>query len=88
MSNLSRRRCRGRTCRAEILMVPTVTGKYLPVDADPQPDGSVVIEVDLLGEPYAQVVNLAGVQEATKRGVPLYMPHHATCPDVEEFRRA
>lgn len=81
-----RRRCTGRTCRAEIALLPTEAGKRLPIDVDPDPDGNVRVDRDLLGEPVAHVLAGELLDEARATGVRLYMPHWSTCPDVEAFR--
>lgn len=85
MSNY-RRRCRGQTCRAEIALLPTEAGKRLPIDVDPHPDGNVAVTRDLLGEPVAVVLGATAAARWRAEGRSLYMPHHATCPDVEAFR--
>ena len=77
------RRCRGETCRAEIIFLPTSAGKTIPIDPTPTPDGNIRIATDLLGEPVAHVLGRTVARSATE---PLYVPHWATCPDVEEFR--
>ena len=76
-----------RKCGAEIIFIRTPRGKYMP--ADPQlapyklgagggpvitPEGEVIRGV---GEPF-------GLEPADGRG---YIPHWATCPNAEEFRR-
>jgi hypothetical protein len=80
-------RCRGRTCRAPILFVPTQDGHTIPLNAQPDPAGNVAILSDLLGGDVAQTLGPDDAQRWRADGFPLYMPHHATCPDVEEFRR-
>jgi hypothetical protein len=78
--------CRGTSCRQRIRFLPTQTGKTIPVDEQPHPNGNVLIEADLTGEPYAQILPRHQADRAFRKGTLLYMPHHATCPDVEEFR--
>lgn len=84
--DLPRRRCRGTRCRAEIILAPTVT-TVMPLDATPNPAGNVVLGRDLLGGVVAHVVAGSHLELLRASGRDLYMPHHATCPDVEEFRR-
>ncbi len=86
MDELPRRRCRGRTCRQHIILAPTQTGRYLPIDAEPDEAGNVQLAADLLGYPYAQVLNDGDATRARDRGETLYMPHHASCVDVDDFR--
>lgn len=54
----------------------------MPVDAAPNPDGNLTMTPGSgPGAPLVEVVNLFTDPEAVR-----YMPHHATCPNVEEFR--
>lgn len=74
-----------RSCKAPIRWARTVNDKPLPVDAHPTPDGNV-----LLREPGPTADVLAGLFLAAARdqGLELHMPHHATCPDGEKWRRS
>ena len=53
------------------------TGKWMPVDSEPSPDGNVRIDV---------VANKASVVEPGSHHV-LYLSHFATCPKAGEHRR-
>ena len=88
MADLPVARCRGNACRAPILWLPTPTGNRIPLEPQPTTDGNVAIEHDLLGEPYAQVLSPDAARRATNAGQPLHMPHHAVCPNAEEYRHA
>jgi hypothetical protein len=70
-----------RSCRAAIFWAITeAKGKLQPIDAKPVDAGNLVVE--RRGSVYyAHVVDLFD-----KPG-PRFMPHHATCPDVEDWKR-
>lgn len=73
-----------RSCGAEIIWAETVKGKRQPIDPLPVGKGDIILR-DRPGEdPLALVVladPLPGMSE------PKHLPHHATCPDAEEWRR-
>ena len=88
--------CSGPRCGAAIRWAETRTGKPIPLDAEPHPDGPVVLEPRPGGKPSlaivvgkpkpapAQLDLLAPPLEVDDR--PRWMPHHATCPDAPRFR--
>lgn len=81
-----------RSCKAPMLWVTLPSGKRNPLDAEPSPDGNILLlELqDRGGRPWrlATVVqNDDLLAEARELGVPLYRSHFATCPDAEEHRR-
>lgn len=63
----------------------TYTGKRMPLDPDPHPDGNVAV-VDSPGRRIAIVLTKDELVEARELGRDLFMPHHATCEKVEMFR--
>jgi len=72
----------------------TVNGKPQPFDSEPSEKGTVLLEEKSGHEPpVARVVtakNRATVEaEYAGRGetLKLFVPHHATCPKVREFKR-
>lgn len=71
-----------RACGAPIKFVKTPAEKWLPVDPDQ------ISSDDLeLGEKY---VSLAGEVVTQQKGAPSstgYIPHWATCPNAEQFRK-
>lgn len=71
--------CRG--CGAPIRWVRTEHGNLMPIDPDPDPDGNVEL-VDDLGEELVAIVHA----QPTLTGGDRWMPHHATCPDADQFR--
>lgn len=86
-------RCSG--CDAEIRWVATKNAKPQPIDAEPNGKGNirfiepVVYRATRRGPLRAIEVipkaELAG--ELFPDGRERYMPHHATCPNVDEYRR-
>ncbi len=83
--------CRG--CGAPIRWVRTEHGNLMPLDADPDVDGNVEL-VDPVGQTVsaAQVAVTAQPVTAVMHGQPTmtggdrWMPHHATCPNADDFR--
>lgn len=67
--------CKG--CNAEIEWFETIRGKKAPVDATPEKRYVVRERLNQKAEVIGHVVELVNT----------YMPHHATCPKVEEFRK-
>jgi hypothetical protein len=81
-----------KSCQAPILWVRVKnTGSLMPVDAKPNPKGNVEVEA---GEPERGVGYGGYVYRAVVHGQPpmmvagtLHMPHHATCPQADQWRR-
>ena len=79
-------RCRSPHCDAPIRWLVTANGKRIPVDEEPNPEGNVQLGY-VGGAEVAIVLNDPADRAAAQvAGVTLYMPHHATCPDVGRFR--
>jgi hypothetical protein len=68
-----------RSCGAQILWAITANGRYLPVDADPDPSGSIRLHRSEGGDLLA---NVGGTDDG-----PLYRSHFASCPDADHHRR-
>lgn len=85
--------CDGPNCDAQVVWAETPEGSRQPFDREPDPKGNriligrgpdkaplalnlKVLSDDVLGGALHDQIR----QEAT------YMPHHATCPDAEQFR--
>lgn len=68
-----------RSCGAPIIWVPTANGKKMPLDAEPNPSGNVIIRDGAL--------MVGASAENVRDGEQLLMPHWATCPESERFRR-
>jgi hypothetical protein len=74
-----------RSCSAEVLWVYFVSsGRRAPLDAEPTPDGRVLLEPDGI---HARVVSAQRAMEARAAGEQTYTSHFATCPDKREWRR-
>lgn len=79
-----------RSCGASIVWAITERGKRIPLDAEPNAvKGNMVLEVETLivnGHPQErwrarQVAPLLDAAQVR------YMPHHATCPQGNQWRR-
>jgi hypothetical protein len=77
--NYGRSKCR--SCEAAILWAVTTKGSLMPVDADPHPDGTLVL-IDNHGELFVR--HPSPMFDADK---PLHRSHFATCPDAKEHRK-
>lgn len=65
--------CKG--CGAQIIWCVTVSGKKQPYDAKPEKRGVIALFQPGTREP------------PTMRIEDTYLPHHASCPEVERFRK-
>jgi len=77
-------------CPAEIRFFRTSGGGWMPVDAEPNPEGSLVIVSEFVDTDdhgttrKIPVVDLPGL--FTPADADRWMPHWATCPEADEFR--
>jgi hypothetical protein len=86
------RRCDGPNCGAEVVWAETLEGKRQPFE--PNPEGNRVLlgrglERLPLALPLTQIEDdsgIGGFLHTRLREEAAYMPHHATCPDVERLR--
>ncbi len=74
-----------RSCRARVLWVVTDGGKRMPVDADPVPDGTLVI-ADRGADDTPHVTSVAP-DALLIDDPPRYRSHFATCPNADQHRR-
>ena len=72
-----------RSCGAEIAWYVTVNHKRIPLDAEPSPDGNLIVEDSM--EPHMAMFTSAGPGEDL--GTPRYTSHFATCPNAAQHRR-
>ena len=72
-----------RKCPAEIQFCKTSFGKWMPIDADPDPKGNLY----KTGESVEGVDVVETVSLFTPADAERYMPHWATCPAADEFRQ-
>lgn len=75
-----------RSCGASIIWAHTLTGKRMPVDAEPHQEGNLTV-LDIDTEPKAMVVpgDIAAMNRAN--GAPLWRSHFVTCPQATQHRR-
>lgn len=72
-----------RTCGAPIMWVPSFTsGKVMPLDLYPVPDGNVVL-IETKDGPRAKVLGARSVRPAAAS---FYTTHFSTCPDAAFHR--
>ncbi len=69
-----------KSCGAAIRWVRTVSGKAMPLDPEPCPDGNVVIAGD--GAALTLANKVAPLQPGPK-----YKSHYSTCPDAPRWRK-
>lgn len=85
-------RCKGHryggTCRAPILWAVTEAGETQPIDPDPDPRGHIIVEQHADGQVRSRVETMLDEIRETREGrtAVRYMPHHATCADVDLWR--
>jgi hypothetical protein len=65
--------------------ISDTTGKRMPIDAEPNPDGNLAVRQDEPGGPLRcrPLPKGAELQPGEKRA----MPHWATCKDTKRFRK-
>ncbi len=77
-----------RSCQAPIQWVITERGVMMPLDADPQPDGNIILTVSgaraLSTEAKQNAVLLA---ESTDQALTFYRSHFASCPFAKRHRK-
>lgn len=85
-------RCNAEGCRAAILWVRTINGGRAPLDAEPvgRDVGNLVLVKATEGEDpialHLTHLDTAAVGSLEREGAAFYVDHHATCPNVEDFR--
>lgn len=73
-----------RSCKAPIVWAKTRTGKDMPIDAEPRPDGNIRLTVRG-GQPYADVLSAARIATSTSWGA-LRTSHFVTCAQAGQWR--
>ena len=73
--------CRSPTCRAPIYWGTTITGKRIPLDPDPVPDGRYIIS----GQNAVPFVVHIAADDPTDQ--PRYNAHFVTCPERKQWQK-
>lgn len=72
-----------RSCNAEIVWGTTRNGVAMPLDAEPTDEGNALLYdggvIDVLGP--------LELSSHDRDAQPLRLPHHASCPDAEMWKR-
>lgn len=77
-----------RSCGQPIQWATTTTGKRMPVDRRPHPDGNVLLRPRTAG-PGLEAVVLGPLERlAQERVHQLHQSHFATCPQADQHRRS
>lgn len=80
-------RCRG--CGREIRWAVSEAGKKMPFDIEPDPEeGTFFLIAHPQGSPSPLAIHRSKVDAFPEECDSIfYLPHHATCPDADRFRR-
>ena len=77
-----------RSCRAPVIWARTEAGKRMPLDPEPTADGNVRPDIPNRYDGEGNVlVAVLGPLEREAHDGPLHVPHFATCPDADRWRR-
>lgn len=77
-----------RSCGRDIVFATyAATGKKMPLDALPNPEGSLQVDVSQPGSFVGRVARYIPRSERDGR-TDLHQPHFETCPDAARYRRA
>lgn len=79
-------------CHAPIVWCATVNGKMQPIDAEPNPDGNLRMTPNFRPTERGVLQEVVVIRKDEQPDlfadpVVRYMPHHATCPFADEFRK-
>ncbi len=80
MSEPERAKCR--SCGAEIIWVKTANQRLMPLNAEPDPKGNLIL---LNGVPTLVQRDL--YDKPLEEQGPRYTSHFVTCPDADKFRK-
>lgn len=76
------------SCKAPILWVKTITGKSMPLDAEPLAERpKKMLGVFVLNDEGLAVGATMDVAREVAQGGNLYVSHFSTCPYADEHRR-
>lgn len=68
-------------CAKQIIWLRTRTGAFMPVDAQPAPNGNVLRSGD-----HAGVLGKNQAAAARAEGAPLHLHHAINCPDASKWQ--
>ncbi len=79
-------------CDAPILWAATVNGKPQPLDAEPNDAGNLRLTDEYVSTRMGALQRVLVIKKGDQLGLlgeegPRYMPHHATCPYADRFRK-
>ena len=74
-----------RSCGAPVTWATTVNRRRMPVDADPVPDGNLVLAYPSPGAPPLAVV--VDPDAPMIDDPPRYRSHFSTCPNADQHRK-
>jgi hypothetical protein len=79
-----------RSCDAPIIWIVTKPGnRSMPIDPEPQPDGTILVDFDKgVGVVLSKGAIASIATDLAATNEPLYRSHFATCPQAQEHRRA
>jgi hypothetical protein len=70
-----------RSCHAPVRWVLTAAGRRMPVDAEPDPAGLVLVQ-----DGQAMMMDAPASREDLQPGEQTYTSHYATCPQADQWR--
>jgi hypothetical protein len=85
LATVSQLQHRCRSCQAPIVWAHTTTGKRIPVDAAPAAGGNIRLIAGQHGLTAHVVGSAIDLFDDTDTGE-RHLPHHATCPQADEWR--
>jgi len=75
------------SCGALIVWAETITGRRMPLDAEPTKEGNIILGVRHGQSPLALVQTAQSLARLVAKGERLYTSHFATCKFANQHRR-
>jgi hypothetical protein len=75
-----------RSCGAAVIWCKTANGKTMPVNAEPDPKGNIVINQE--GEALLATYLTKALKETLGDITPRYTSHFSNCPHAAQHRKA
>lgn len=85
MQNASRSPCR--SCAAPMVWAVTPSGKNIPINPDPVPEGNLVVEHKLRDDGRGHFWEARPPSPLLDQDKPKYVSHFATCPKASAHRK-